>query len=174
MEPEEINKKELMEYYGYKGFWGNVRIYWFFLRDYIIYMLAFHGPHSGLTVMLNRLRGVKIGKHVYIGPRVFIDGVYPQLVSIEDYVSIGMNTMIYAHSNPTCSLELKQKYYPRYVAPTKIKKGAWITPGCIILAGITIGENAVVGTGSVVTNNVEPYTVVAGNPARIIKKLKVD
>ena len=68
-------------------------------------------------------------------------------------------------------LELKQKYYPRRVSPTKIKKGAWITPGCIILAGVTIGENAVVGAGSVVTKDVEPYTVVAGNPAKIIKKL---
>ena len=171
MQPEEINKKELMDYYGYKGPLAIIRLYLFFLKDYILYMLAYYGPHPGLTIMLNRLRGVKIGKHVYIGPRVFIDGAYPHLVSIEDYVSIGMNTMINAHSNPTCSLELKQKYYPRRVASTKIKKGAWITPGCIILAGITIGENAVVGAGSVVIKDVEPYSVVAGNPAKLIKRL---
>ena len=165
IQPEEINNKELMDYYGYKGFLGVIRLYWFFLRDYILYMLAYHGPHSGMTVVFNRLRGVKIGKHVYIGPRVFIDGAYPHLVTIEDYVSLGMDTIIYAHSNPTCSLELKQNYYPRNVAPTTIKKGAWITPKCIIMAGITIGENAVVGTGSVVTKDVKPYNVVAGNPA---------
>ncbi len=171
IQPEDINKKELMDYYGYKGFFGLIRLYWFFLRDYILYMLAYHGPHPGLAIVFNKWRGVKIGKHVYIGPRVFIDGAYPHLVSIEDYVSIGMNTMINAHSNPTSSLELKQKYYPRYIAPTNIKKGAWIAPGCIILAGISIGENAVVGAGSVVTKDVEPYTVVAGNPVKLIKRL---
>lgn len=171
IQPEEINKKELMDYYHFKGPFGVLRLYWFFLRDYILYMLAYHGPHPGLTIWLNRRRGVKIGKHVYIGPRVFIDGAYPHLVSIEDYVSIGMNTMIFTHSNPTCSLKLKKEIYPRQVAPTMIKQGAWITPGCIILAGVTIGENAVIGAGSVVTRDVEPFTVVAGNPAKMIKRL---
>lgn len=171
LEPEEINIQELMSFYGYKGSIGVVRLYFFFLRDWILQVFAQACPHPGLTVMLNRLRGVKIGKHVYIGPGVAIDGDYPHLITIEDYVSIGMNTMIYAHANPTCSLELKLNYYPRKVIPTIIKRGAWITPGCIILAGVTIGENSVVGTGSVVNRDVEPYTVVAGNPARPVKKL---
>lgn len=47
---------------------------------------------------------------------------------------------------------------------------AWIAYRAIILPGVTIGEGAVVGAGSVVTKDVEPYTIVAGNPARIIKK----
>jgi acetyltransferase-like isoleucine patch superfamily enzyme len=52
-----------------------------------------------------------------------------------------------------------------------IRSGAWIAPGCIILAGVTIGENSIVGAGSVVIRNVEPYTIVGGNPAKLIKKL---
>jgi acetyltransferase-like isoleucine patch superfamily enzyme len=172
IQPEEINKKELMEYYGYHGFLGVARLYWFFFKDWILQIFAQTCPHPGLSIMFNRFRGVKIGNHVYIGPRVVIDGDYPHLVTIEDYVSIGMNTMIFAHSNPTCSLEIKQKYYPRHVAPVVIKKGTWVTPGCIILAGVTIGENSVVGTGSVVTKDVKAYSVVAGNPARVIKNLQ--
>ena len=66
---------------------------------------------------------------------------------------------------------MKEKYYPRKVEPIIIKKGAWITPGTIILCGVTIGENSVVGAGSVVISDVESYTVVAGNPAKFIKKL---
>ena len=171
-DPEKINERELMEYYGHRGWFGKARLYLRFGIGWIIHGIARNSPHSGLTVFLQRLRGVKIGRHVYIGAGVFIDGVYPQLVTIEDYVSIGMNTMIYAHSNPTCSLLLKQRYYPREVASTTIKQGAWITPGCIILAGITIGENSVVGTGSVVTKDVEPFTVVVGNPAKVLKRLE--
>ena len=51
-----------------------------------------------------------------------------------------------------------------------VEDGVWIGAGAIITAGVTIGQNAVVGAGSVVTKNVEAYTVVVGNPARIVKK----
>ena len=170
-EPEQINQLEIMQYYGYKGHIGIVRLYLRQLCNWALQTLAKMCPHPALTVMLQRARGVKIGKHVFIGSGVNIDDVYPHLVTIEDYVSIGMNTMIFAHSNPTCSLEVKQKYYPRKVAPTTIKKGAWIPPGCIILAGVTIGENSVVGAGSVVIRDVEPYTIVAGNPAKLVRRL---
>ena len=173
-EPEQINQRELMEYYGDKGLTGHIRYYLRHLRNWILQSWAKKSPHPGLAVVLQRARGVNIGKHVFLGPRVNIDDLYPQLITIEDFVSIGMNTMIFAHSNPTCSLELKQTYYPRKVAPTTIKKGAWITPGCIILAGVTIGENSVVGAGSVVTKDVEPYTIVAGNPAKLVKRLSSD
>lgn len=122
--------------------------------------------------MCQKLRGVNIGNPVYIGPNVNIDDLYPELITIENYVSVGMGTMIFAHSNPTCSLELKTNYFPRKVEPTTIKRGAWIAPGSIILSGVTVGENSVVGAGSVVTKDVPPYTIVGGCPAKIIKKLE--
>jgi len=57
-------------------------------------------------------------------------------------------------------------------APIKVCDNAWIGMSAIILKGVTIGEGAVVGAGSVVTKDVEPWTVVGGNPARFIKKLE--
>jgi acetyltransferase-like isoleucine patch superfamily enzyme len=171
-DPDKINQQEVSDYYGYKGILGKLRFYGRFLNSWILQNLAKIVPHHRLAVMLQRMRGVKIGQHVYIGPGVNIDDVYPHLVVIEDYVSIGMNSMIFAHSNPTCSLEIKQKYYPRKTATTTIKKGAWIPPGCIVLAGVTIGENSIVGAGSVVIRDVEPYTIAAGNPAQFVAKLK--
>lgn len=170
-EPEHINQRELMEYYGDKGFWGYIRYYFRLIKSSILQTLAKSCPYPPLTNVLQRARGVKIGKHVYIGPGVHIDDLYPHLVTIEDYVSIGMNGMIFAHSNPTCSIEIKQKYFPRIVKPTTIKRDAWVAPGCIILAGVTIGENSVVGAGSLVVKDVEPYTVVAGHPAKLVKVL---
>jgi acetyltransferase-like isoleucine patch superfamily enzyme len=169
--PEVINKRELMEYYGYKGAVGSVRYYCRLIRGRILENCAFYSPSSGLAVFFQRRRGVKIGNHVYIGARVQLDFLYPELITIEDYVSIGMGSMVFVHSNPTCSIDIKRDFYPRKVAPTTIKRGAWIAPGNIILAGVTIGENSVVGAGSVVNRDVESLTVVAGNPAKLVKRL---
>ena len=58
--------------------------------------------------------------------------------------------------------------------PIKICKYAWIGMECKILKGVTIGEGAIVGSGSVVTKNVEPWTIVAGNPAKFVKAIPED
>lgn len=170
--PEEINELELMHFYGYKGRLGKIKLKFRLMRSWILQFLASISPLSNLAVVFQRARGVKIGKHVFLGPNVSIDLLYPQLITIEDYVSIGMNSMIFAHSNPTCSIYLKRHYYPRKVAPVKIKRGVWIPPGTLILHGVTIGENSVVGAGSVVLKDVEPFTVVAGVPAKPVKRLQ--
>lgn len=170
--PEEINKRKIMQYYGYTGLFGVIKFYFRYLISWILQTIARICPHYGISVRLQRIRGVKIGKHVFLGHGVNIDDLYPELITIEDYVGIGMGTIIFAHSNPTCSPYLKSKYYSREMKPVTIKKGSWITPGSIILAGITIGENSVVGAGSVVMKDVEPYTVVVGCPARVLKKLE--
>ncbi|MGE5457764.1 MAG: acyltransferase [Methanococcaceae archaeon] len=170
--PEKINEREIMEYYGYRGSFGAIKFYLRYLISWILQTIAKICPHYGISAKLQRMRGVKIGRHVYLGPRVNLDDLYPGLITIEDYVSIGMETMIFAHSNPRCSPYLKTNHCPKEVKPVTVKTGAWIAPGSIILAGVTIGENSVVGAGSVVMKNVEPYTVVIGCPARVLKKLE--
>ena len=168
--PSELNERELLSHYALSGWTGPIRLKSFLLRNYVLQRLAENPPHPKLTVAFHRMRGVKIGNPVYIGPRVHIDFLYPSLVTIENYVSIGMNCMIFAHSNPTCSVWLKNKFYPRTVAPVTIKRGAWIPPGSIILPGVTIGEHSVVAAGSLVSKDVEPFTLVAGRPAVLVKK----
>jgi acetyltransferase-like isoleucine patch superfamily enzyme len=171
LEPEEINERELMEYYGYRGFAGKMKYYFRFIIHWALQSLAKVSPHPGLAVFLQRLRGVRIGRHVYIGPDTHIDDLYPELITIEDYCSIGMRSMVFAHANPTCSIEIKAGYHPREVKPTTIKRGAWIAPGSIILAGVTVGENSIVGAGSVVIRDVAPCTIVMGSPAKPIMKI---
>jgi len=58
--------------------------------------------------------------------------------------------------------------------PIKISSNAWIGMNCTILKGVTIGEGAIVGAGSVVTKDVAPWTIVGGNPAKVIKEIPAD
>ena len=110
-----INEKEVMEYYGYKGIFGRFRIKAKFLRSWILHYLAYSSPISNFVISMQRFRGVKIGSNCHFSPYVLIDLIYPGLIIIGDNVTIGSNTMIFAHINPTANLFLKKKY-PRKVA----------------------------------------------------------
>ena len=167
-----INEKEVMEYYGYSGSFGRLKIKTKFLRSWILHSLAYSSPSSGFAVKMQRIRGVKIGQNCHFNPYAFIDLIYPKLVEIGDNVTLGSFSMIFAHSNPTANLFLKKGAYPRKVAQVKIKSGAVINPGCIVTSGVTIGKNSIVSPGSVVTQDVPDKCVVVGNPARVVKKIE--
>jgi len=166
------NEKELMEFYGYKGISGRIKIRIKFLKSWINHVLAYSAPLPSWTIKFQRNRGVKIGENCHISPYVLIDLLHPELINIEDNVTISSNSMIFAHINPTANEFLKNHGYPRTIKPVLIKKGAVISVGCIIIAGVTIGENSIVGAGSVVTQDVPDYCVVVGNPARVVKKIE--
>lgn len=124
-----------------------------------------------LRVFFQRKRGVKIGNNVFIGMDVLIDPVFPELVSIEDHVSLAGRNILLTHSDPTLPIRNEKLVEPN-IAPIKIEEGAWITVGAIILPGVTIGKNSIVAAGAVVTKDVPPYSLVGGVPARLIRKLK--
>ena len=166
-----INEKELMDFYGYSGSFGKIKLKIRLLNSWILHSIAYSSPHPGVTKAMQKARGVKIGENCHIAPYVQFDWLYPDQISIEDNVAIGSNTMIFAHVNIGTNVFLKSKY-PRTVSKVIIKSGAWINPGCIITAGVTIGENSIISVGSVVTNDVPDNCIVAGNPARIIKKIQ--
>lgn len=110
-----------------------------------------------------------IGKNCKISSHTFIcEGVY-----IEDNVFIGHNVTFINDKFPRATTEdgAMQTESDWKVEKTYVKKGASIGSSATILCGVTIGENAIVGAGAVVTKDVPPDTVVGGVPARIIKKL---
>jgi acetyltransferase-like isoleucine patch superfamily enzyme len=113
---------------------------------------------------LYRKLGVKLGKNGFIAREVLIDDNYPELLTLEDGVTIGWRVIFLMHDTMR---------YPHIVAPITVKRKALIGAGAMIMPGVIIGEYAQVGSGSVVTKDVEPYTVVAGVPAKKIKE-KVD
>ena len=142
-----------------------------FLKSWFYHVLAYSSPMSNWVVKCQRKRGVKIGENCHISPYVLIDLVYPELVEIGENVTVGSNSMIFAHVNPTTNEFLKSHGYPRTEKPVVVKNGAIISVGCIIIAGVTIGENAMVGAGSVVTTDIPDNCIAIGNPARVIKKI---
>ncbi len=166
-----INEKELMNYYGYSGNYGRFKLRCRFAKSWILHSLAYSTPFSNFAIKMQKSRGVSIGKNCHLSPYVLIDLLYPHLVKIGDNVTVGSNTLIFAHSNPTTNLFLKNNEYPRKVESISIRSGAILFPGCIITAGVTIGENSLVSAGSVVFEDVPDYCVVVGNPARIVKKI---
>jgi acetyltransferase-like isoleucine patch superfamily enzyme len=121
------------------------------------------------------LAGAKIGKNCNINCNVFIEDdtiignnvtIKPGVqiwsgIMIEDNVFIGPNATFTNDLNP------RSKHYPGTYLKTIVKKGASIGANATILAGVTIGEYAMIGAGSVVTKDVEPYSLVYGNPAKI-------
>ncbi len=119
---------------------------------------------------------VSLGRRVFLRPgtMIFAD---PRKggagVVIEDDVLIGSGVHFYVHNHrfDDCTIPIiDQGHYPS--EEIVVKKGSWIGAKAIILPGVTIGENSVVGAGSVVTKSVPERTVVAGSPAKIIKYLK--
>ena len=165
------NESELMEYYDFKGTFGKMKLRFKFLKSWIFHSLAYSSPLPNFVIRMQRSRGVKIGKNCHLSPYVLIDLLHPELVTIEDNVTISSNSMVFAHVNQTTNSFLKNHGYPRTIKPVVIKSGAIISVGCIIIAGVTIGKNAVVGAGSVVHQDVPDNCVVLGNPARVVKKI---
>lgn len=116
---------------------------------------------------MHRRRGITIGNNVYIGQNCCLDNAYPECIFIGDDVSLAGEVTIVAHSNPYIHFK---GVFESIVAPVVIEKGAWIGVKCTLTAGARIGAYATVSAGSVINKKVPAYSLVAGNPAKIVCK----
>ena len=127
------------------------------------------GDETKIGTFVEIQRGAKIGKRVKVSSHTFIcEGV-----EIEDHVFIGhsvtfINDRYPRAVTPDGGLQTGADWT---VVPTKVRRGASIGSGSTVLCGVEIGEGAIVGAGSVVTRDVPPHTIVAGNPARVLRKV---
>ena len=111
------------------------------------------------------------GKHVHFGNYVYanfnltlVDDTH---IYVGDYTMFGPNVTVATAGHPILP-ELSEKVY-QFNAPVRIGRNCWIGAGAIILPGITIGDNTVVGAGSVVTKDLPPNVIAAGNPCKVIR-----
>lgn len=127
------------------------------------------GDYTKIGTFVEIQKGAKIGKRCKISSHTFIcEGV-----TIEDKVFVGhhvtfINDVFPRATNGDGKLQTEQDWV---CVPTLVKKKASIGSNATLLCGITIGENAIVGAGSVVTKDVPANTIVAGNPARILRRI---
>ena len=138
-----------------------------YLRKYILERLALSVPVPSWRVKFHRMRGVNIGKDVYIGYKVLFDRLHPELITVGDYAEIGDWCIFSAHTRG--SLTTRQAY-PRTEKPIKIGRGVCLNSRCIITQGVEIGENSIIDIGSVVTRNIPPNSFASGYPAKVVVK----
>ena len=112
-------------------------------------------------------RHVHLGKHVYANFNLtLVDDTH---ITIGDYTMIGPNVVIATGGHPILP-SLRQEGY-QYNAPVHIGKNCWLGAGVIVVPGVTIGDNTVVGAGSVVTKDLPGNVVAAGNPCRVLRPI---
>ncbi len=129
------------------------------------------GDDSRVGTFVEIQKGAKIGKRVKVSSHTFIcEGV-----TIEDEVFVGHGVMFINDKFPraTCPDGSPKAEADWTLVSTLVKRRASIGSNATILCGVIIGEGAIIGAGSVVTKDVPDFTVVAGNPARVLRKLEL-
>lgn len=142
----------------------------------------------GAGALFRNIETFEIGDHVYIGPQCYVQGMHDGHCVIGDHVWVGPQAFLdardlelheYVGWGPGArSLESQHTGQPLdapmiqtdlEIKPVRIEAGADIGTGAVILPGVTVGRNAIVGAGAVVNRDVAPYAVVAGVPARFLR-----
>ena len=125
------------------------------------------GDNTKIGTFVEIQKNAIVGRNCKISSHTFIcEGV-----NLEDDVFIGHGVMFINDTYPratNCAGQLQTETDWK-VEPALVKKGASVGSGAVILANVTIGENAIVGAGAVVTSDVPPKAIVAGNPARLLR-----
>ncbi|MHC4119211.1 MAG: acyltransferase [Planctomycetota bacterium] len=127
------------------------------------------GDNTKIGTFVEIQKGSKIGKNCKVSSHTFVcEGV-----TIEDEVFVGHNVTFINDVLPSATAgDGKLQTEDDWICvPTLVKRGASIGSSVTLMCGITVGANAVIGAGSVVTKDVPPDTIVAGNPARILRKV---
>jgi len=166
------------ETYGSMGFFRLIRKGLRLWKNELLHKLArssvFLAPLNARKIrpFLHRRRRVEIGKNVFIGLEVIFDSVYPERIHIGQGCIITNGVQILAHNRDISDYGPHKKINDcgYIVEDVVLEDDVVIGIGSKILPGVTIGKGAVVAAGSVVIRDVEPYTMVAGVPAKMVKK----
>ncbi|KKN32639.1 hypothetical protein LCGC14_0811900 [marine sediment metagenome] len=115
--------------------------------------------------MLFRFLGMKIGKNCHISQKAIPDPLLPDLIEFEDGSGCGIGVKLLTHN----AMNIKHGSFS--FGPIKICKNARIGAYSIILPGVTIGEGSIIGTNSLVMDDIPPYSIALGSPAKVVRQL---
>lgn len=116
------------------------------------------------------LAGLEIGDECFLGDECLLD--LAEGIRLENQVTLAERVLVLTHTNVGYADHPLQKHFPASAAPVQVEAGAFVGAGVTILPGIRIGRAACVAAGSVVTEDVAPHTLVAGVPARLVRRLE--
>ena len=125
---------------------------------------------ADLRLQLYRWMGIRIGRHCFVGLDTWLDDQFPELVVIEDDVTISFRVTVIVHDDAKRMDRTEAGALDGTVAPVILRRGCYLGAGALLLPGVTVGEDAVVAAGAVVTRDVPAGAVAAGVPARVIKQ----
>jgi acetyltransferase-like isoleucine patch superfamily enzyme len=108
----------------------------------------------------------RIGNHVWIGPQAYFDARH---LVLEDYVGWGPGAKVLGSAHTGLPIDRPIIETDLNIRPVRVEAWADVGTGAVLLPGVTIGKSAIVGAGAVVTENVEPFAIVAGVPARFLR-----
>lgn len=113
------------------------------------------------------------GKHVHFGNHVYanfnLTCVDDTHIYVGDHTMLGPNVILATAGHPILP-ELREKEY-QFNIPVRIGKNCWLGAGVIVMPGVTIGDNSVIGAGSVVTKDIPSNVVAVGNPCRVLREI---
>lgn len=138
----------------------------------ILMTFFLHFPYRSVRRWALKACGFELGEQVYIGDNLTVTVGFADKsmkLIIQDRVSIAPNVTLIIASHPNESRLKPILSFPK--RSIVIGHDSWLGANCIVMPGVSIGECCIVGAGSVVTHDIPPYSIVVGNPARVIKTI---
>ena len=167
------------EEYGQISLWGVVKRV---IKTYKDTFILKFGMDSWLLspVLPRKIRpsilrsvGCKVGKDVFVGDNVWIDAGHADMIIIEDHAHIAGGTRLLCHQRNLKGYCVGDDYarLGYIIKPVILKKGCLVGMESFVMPGVTIGEGAIVGAGSLVTKDVPAWTIATGRPAVVVKQI---
>lgn len=166
------------EEYGQVSLWGVIcrfcgNIYRKLLSNMMDWaIIEPFNPRKGRPALMRKI-GCKVGKGCFIGDHIHLDLGHADMITLEDGVSIAGGTRLLCHQRDFSDYCVGDDYNKLgyIVKPIVLKKGCLIGMESFVLPGVTVGEGAIVGAGSLVTKDIPAWTVATGRPARVVKQI---
>jgi acetyltransferase-like isoleucine patch superfamily enzyme len=140
----------------------------YFWRNWLLGNLVKVAPR-GVVNVLHRWRGVRMGADCFVDPAAILETAYPENITLGDDVRVTAGAIVMTHIKPPHYLR-DAGHVPVVLKPVVLEDHCFIGVNAVVMPGVTVGRAAVVASGAVVTTNVPALTMVAGNPAKIVKR----
>ena len=154
-----------------KQFFGNMR------RKHLLNMMDWailepFNPRKLRPIILRKL-GCKVGKDVFVGDFVRIDLSHADMITIDDHAHIASGVRLLCHQRDMSDYCIGDDYAKLgyIIKPIHLCKGSLVGMDSFVMPGVTIGEGAIVGAGSLVTKDVPAWTIATGRPAKVVKEI---